>query len=482
MTLQAQVSEQSPRKADLEQIRKALKSRWIPPIPVTIFFILILIPLHFNIGSLFMTGTRVLLLVIFIPMYLRLVTGQLGRILLTDILFQVFAIWNIFTLFLNTPDQAVSFGGSVALEVLGGYLLGRTYVRTAEDFARMCLALFWTIIFTLPFAAYESQTGVALIPELIRKLPFFDSVPDFYNDVAGRRLGLERAQVIFAHPIHYGLFCSTAFALALVGFKRISPNVWRIFFAGSAITGVFFSVSSGAILPLAFQIGLIAWAWVMTSVRQRWIILGVLVTLAYVAVDMISNRSPITVFLSYATLDAHTASWRQIIFEWGMKNVWANPIFGIGMNDWERPWFMRSGSLDNYWLLTTVRYGIPAFIMVAAGFATAIVRVALSTFDADGPTWQFRRAWTITLVSLIITLATVDVWATAQAYVFFIFGSGMWLLSAPHTPVADPKKPMGALESLKHGARATPPFLPQRGGSIYSRFDPTHKRVDSRQK
>lgn len=412
----------------ITRMRDLLKESRKPPLPVILFFLLILFPIEFNLGGLFMTGPRVLILVLIVPACLRLVTGQLGRILLTDVLFFLFAIWNIFTLFRNNPGQALSFGGSVALEMFGGYMLGRAYVKNPADFARTCIVLFSIIIITLPFALYESRTGIAPIPTIISGIPFLDSVNDFYNDLAGRRLGLERSQVVFNHPIHYGLFCSTAFSLAFVGFKGILSQWARILLAFAVLLGVFFSLSSGAILPVVVQASLIFWAWAFRFVRSRWLIFGGVCVLLYIAIDSISNRTPLVVLLDYATFSSHNAYWRMMIFEWGMKNVWANPFWGIGLNDWERPWFMRSGSMDNFWLVNAVRYGILGFLLVAIGFALVYVRVMFRNLDSHDAIWSFRRAWVITLASLFLTLCTVHVWATAQAYVFFLFGAGVWLV------------------------------------------------------
>lgn len=446
----------------VRRLRELLAARRLPPLPVLLFLLFILFPIEFNLGNVFMTGPRVILLVMIIPCCIRLLTGQLGRVLPTDLLFLLFAIWNILILFIHNPDQALSFGGSVALEMFGSYMLARAYVRSPEDFARTCLALFWVIVATLPLAIYESRTGTAPIPMLISKLPFFYSVADFNNALAGVRMGLYRSQVIFSHPIHYGLFCSTAFSLAFVGFKGILGTLARIFFSLSAMLGVFFSLSSGAILPVIVQIVLIFWAWALDKVKSRWLIFGGIGAFFYVLIDSLSNRTPITVLLEYGTFSPHNAYWRIIIFEWGMKNVWTNPFLGIGMNPWERPWFMHSGSLDNFWLLNAVRYGIPGFLLLAAGFALVYLRVMFRDLDGDRVMWLFRRAWVITLTSLILTLCTVHVWATAQAYVFFLFGAGVWLMWYRPAP-----------QEAADADRAGHP--PQRR-LAYSRFSPGDKR------
>jgi O-antigen ligase len=428
------------------------------PFAVTMYFLLIALPIHFNLGPIFMTGTRAVLLVTSIPLTIRLFSGQLGRVMPTDVLLLIYSAWSIVTLFINSADYAISFGGSYVLEVYGSYLLARNYIRTPEQFRAMCRGLFVLLIFTLPFAIYETQTGRALIPTLIAKLPGIYSWADFYNFLAGRRLGLERSQVIFSHPIHYGLFCASLISLALVAFKGLMSSARCYLAALLVCVGVICSVSSGAILPMILQIGLLFWAWAFSSIRRRWIILCGIIAVCYVVVDMLSNRTPVTVFLSYAALSKETAYARINIFEWGMNNVWKNPYFGIGMNEWERPSW-KSGSMDNFWLLTTVRYGIPGFLLLGSAYLLPVWAAMRRDLGDSGPTWQFRRAWVFLQVGMILTLCTVDVWSTALSYVFFLFGAGAWLVSAQ--PDATSTR-----ETADQVA-----MLPRHPGTSYTRFN-----------
>ena len=410
------------------------------PFPVKLYFLSLALPLEFNAGTILLTGVRTILLILFIPMVIKLLLGRYGRIIWTDILFFLFCPWIIYTLHLNTPDEAFSFGGSVGIEFYGGYLLGRAYIRTPQAFAGMCKALFWVITLTLPFAIYETQTGHAPIPIFLNKIPGFFSLVDFYNEAAGMRMGLERAQVIFEHPIHYGLFCSTAFALAFTGFKGQISTQMRYLLGLIVSMGVFFSVSSGAMLPMILQFMLIFWAWALDKVPSRWIIFMALTALAYTVVAAISNRTPIQVFLSYATFSPHNAYWRVLIFEWGMKNVWMHPLYGLGLNDWVREWFMHGSSVDNFWLLNTMRYGIPGFALIALGFVLPIWNIAWHPLVEGSTIWLFRRAWMITWVGLVLTLCTVDVWAAILSYVSFLFGAGIWFLSVEQTTDTHPER------------------------------------------
>jgi hypothetical protein len=399
---------------------------------VAFYFLMIALPIQFDLGPVFMTGVRVVLIVTAIPITIRLFSGQLGRMIPTDFLLLAYVLWAVATLFVNSRSQAVSIGGAYFLEVYGSYLLARNYIRTPEQFRAMCRGLLTVLLFSLPFAIYETQTGQAPIPTFLAKLPGIFSWGDFYNALAGRRLGLERAQVIFSHPIHYGLFCASLVSISLVAYKYLIKSWRRYFLFGLVCIGVICSVSSGAILPMILQTGLIVWAWTFKRVQARWIILCSLIAICYVVVDIVAKSSPISVFLRYATLSPGTGLGRVYIFQWGMDNVWKNPFIGIGLNEWERPAW-KSASMDNFWLLATVRYGIPGFLLLISAYLAVVWMAMVRNFGDGGAIWQFRRAWVFLQVGMIVTLATVDVWDTALSYVFFLLGAGAWLVSMPES-------------------------------------------------
>lgn len=424
------------------------------PVPVVLFFLMIALPIQFDLGDIYMTGTRVVLLATTIPLSIMLFSGQFGRVIPTDVLLLIYSVWSVLTLAITSPSFAIGFGGSYILETFGAYLLARAFVRTPEQFRAMCRGLLVLLIFTIPFAIYETQTSTPLIVNLINSFPGIYSWGNYGDNEAARRLGLERAQVIFSHPIHYGLFCATLVSLVLVGYRNLIPTPQRYLLAFLVCVGVICSVSSGALVPMLIQFGLVFWSWALRDVQTRWLILSGIATFCYVAVDLGSNRTPIEVFLSYATFSSNTAFTRLYIFEWGMKNVWRNPLFGIGMNDWARPYWL-TASVDNFWLLVAMRFGIPAFLLLASAYLLLVAAVIRRKFGSSGPLFQFRRAWVFTQVGLIIALGTVDIWAIAMSYVFFLFGSGAWVATfqpdAAPVPPADDRiaGPAGAV-GLRH--------------------------------
>ena len=200
---------------------------------------------------------------------------------------------------------------------------------------------------------------------------------------------------------------------------------------------VFLSLSSGALLAMVMQLGLIAWAWMFRKTEARWAILLGLTALAYIVIDLLSNRTPLRVFMSYATFSAHNAYWRGIIFEWGIKNVFGDASegipsaiwFGIGLNEWIRPSFMRSGSMDNFWLVIAVRYGMPGFLLLAVGYLYGIWKVMRHDCGGDRILTNLRLGWVITFIGITFSLCTVHVWTNIYSFLFFLFGAGMWIVS-----------------------------------------------------
>lgn len=397
------------------------------PLLVMLYLIAVILPMSMNVGPLYMTGLRAYLLALMVPLTLMLLSGRAGRLIWTDFLFFLHIVWMSAAIAINNPNMVLQNTGAAALEFLGGYLIGRIYIRSRADFIALCRWLGFLVCLTLPLAIFETLTGIPPLIRIINMLPVIDSLPVSHTDP---RLGLERVQVFLAHPIHYGLFASSAFSLTVVALKGIISDGQRWLLGASIGLSVFLSLSSGALVPMVMQIGLIVWITLFRSIDHPWRVLVILVALTYAVVEVLSNRSAVMVFFSYAAFSNHNAYWRAIIFEWGMINVWSNPFFGLGFNEWVRPSFMHSGSMDNFWLVQAVRYGIPGFLLIALGYGIGMLRVGLRDFRKDPILAQLRRAWIFTFVGLTLTLCTVHIWSTVYSFVFFLFGAGMWFISA----------------------------------------------------
>ena len=403
---------------------------------VIIYLLMVAIPIGVSLGPLLMTGVRLVLMVMIVPLMVRMFMGHYGRILATDILFVLHIGWMVVSLIVNNPSQVIEQTGSVGMEFLGGYVVGRAYIRSRADFIALVRMLIAMVLCMAPLAVFEAVSGKALLIEMLDKLPGVRTVSVSTQDP---RFGLRRVLMGFEHAIHFGLFCSVAFSLCFVGMSGTFSTARRFVTSAIITATCLLALSSGAFLAIAMQLGLIFWAKAFEGITRRWwILLGLMVT-GYVVVDLLSNRTPIAVFMSYATFSAHTAFWRGLIFEYGIQNVWAHPIFGLGLKDWARPEWMPTGTVDNYWLLMGMRYGLPGFLTVTAGYILIVFHVMRLQVGTDEQLTMLRRAWVFTFLGLSFTLCTVHVWTSIYSFVFFLLGAGVWFITAvPESETDDP--------------------------------------------
>lgn len=442
---------------------------------VLLYLLTIVLPIGFNIGSIAMTSMRLLLMLVMLPLSFNLFSGKYGKVHLIDYLFYLHIAWASLALFVNNPDLAVQNVGSFSVEFLGGYVLARAYIRTPAAFIALIRVILLVVVVTLPLAISETLNGRAVIPNLIDKVPGLWSVSQV--DIA-KRMGLERVQSYFAHPIHFGLFCSSLLALTFVSLRGVVSNFARYVLTIAIFVGVFLSLSSGALLAAILQLFLVGWAFLLRNTPARWKILVGIFVLIYVAIDLGSNRTPLRVFMSYATFSTHNAYYRSIIFEWGMINVWANPVFGLGLNSWIRPGYMKDGSMDNFWLVMAIRYGIPGFVAIAIGYASALYLVGRRKFMPGSVLANLQFGWMVVFLGLSFTLTTVHIWTAVYSYVFFLLGAGIWM--------ADATDDSGLKEAVAESAADRRRVSYSRGaaaGPVHARdLQPSHSRSEPAEK
>ena len=394
------------------------------PFVVLLYLIFVITPVEFKLGTISLTPLRLLLLVLVIPLTGRLFSGQFGKAMAVDYLFFIHMAWATLAVAVNNPNRVVENVGSAAVEFLGGYLIARAYIRTPDQFEALIKVLMVIVFALLPFTLPESFGGRAVIPHIVESV----GLGTVKQVDIPKRMGLYRVQNVFAHPIHYGLFCSVTFSLVLLGLHERMSLMKRIAGCVAILIAVFLSLSSGALLAVILQVFLMSWAFIFRKSKHKWLLLLGMVALGYVTIDLLSNRTPSKVFMSYATFSSQTAYYRSIIFDYGMQNVWANPVFGLGLRTWFRPAYMKTGSVDNYWLVMAMKYGIPGFTLVTLGYFWGLFKVGRTNLDFSSRVWRLRLAWMITFCGLSFTMTTVHVWTAIYSFVFFFYGSGLWMI------------------------------------------------------
>jgi hypothetical protein len=416
-----------------------------------------LLPVFPEIGGMRLDPYRVFFLLSFIPFSFYVLSGRTGGVLASDLLMLFASFWMILTYVYHHGTEMLPYSVVLTSEMLGGYYAGRVLIRNARDYRIFIGYLFMSLLIMLPFAVYELFTFRAPIPEFLGK--FLPSQEKYLD--ARTAFNLSRVQVVFPHPILFGLYCSF-----------ILGNVYYIFTNGKfrkigriLIVGImsWMSLSSAAILSLAFQGTMIGWDIIM---RGKWKLLFGIVSFIYVFLSIFSNRGPVILIIEYLTLNPQTAWWRVHIWNFGSASVWNHPFFGIGLNDWVRPIWL-APTIDNFWLVLAMRYGLPFILFFLAAIAIHISRI-LRKKDLNADLSLVRTGYMVSLVGLILSLATVHIWNALGALVPFYIGAGAFLYTSNAS--ATVRDEVESSRPVARGMRATLP------ATQYTRFPKTVRR------
>ncbi len=397
------------------------------PFPVLLLVVSLIWPanLAFQAGTVSLTFYKLALVVLFFISLAELLRNPV-KLHFVDYLIALFSVSQAFVLFYHhgvfEPFVAYSYrnpvtsvgwenAGHNGLAFLVPYLTARAFVRTREQFTSFLRLTIFIVIGLSAFTWIESVTGYSILQASQR-------------GGINQRLGLDRAAGPFPHPILWGLFAASAVSFALA---RVSET-WTLLTRGLLLLlllgAVFTSLSSAAFVSVIIQLILIGWLLVTPKLAGRWLYVLAAVVVFYFYVDIFANRTPLTVFFSYATLNPFTGYYRILIWEFGMQNVLASPFLGIGFHDWVRPTWMNA-SVDSFWLVVFLRYGLVGLLPLTIAIVSIMIKVG-KVASAEGARFPIgiATAWMFVVVSLIIGGFTVHLWA--QILISFMFLLGCW--------------------------------------------------------
>ena len=424
------------------------------PPAVALLIAAFLCPTEFSVflGDLRLPPHRIALLII-TPFALMRLARQRGlKFCDFDAWFALFNVWTVgvFVQHLGQYDGLV-YGGSLALESFGAYLVARVYIRTPQDFDAAIAVLLTAIAIAALIALPETLFGQTFTHDLLK------SVTGYAHPTAVEtRLHLTRAYGTFDHPIHYGTFC--AGMLAFVWFASRNREQARNRVA-LLVGATFLGLSSGPILCLILQAAMLVWEKMTRGVASRTTM--TLATLAglYLCASMVMSRSPINLIATGLTLDSWTGFYRLQIWEHGLENVYASPWIGIGLEEWQRPWWMISSTIDALWLVIAIREGVPAVALLALGVAAmtrAVVRKGLR--GPDRAVRRIARGWIMSLIALALVACTVHFWNVLYAYFFFFVGLAGWMADPTPERQAAPVAQRLVTKGARRGGRFAYPL------------------------
>jgi hypothetical protein len=390
-------------------------SAWI----VIVFIGVLLPPVYFDMGGSRLSFSRVFLLIAIIPLLMRMLSGRAGPLLMTDYLMMMYSAWIVITYTYHYGADRIGLSGITIAEQFGAYLVGRTLIRNKTDYMIFIRSFFVALLILFPFAVFELFTGINIWTALLDPIM---SVHTKGSSAYGR-IGLERVMSGFEHPILFGIFCSLGMANFFYVFR---PHLFKALAMMALTAGMtFMSLSSAPLMAIASQLLMIFWD---VFTKGRWLLLVVLVAFAYMAIDIMSNRTPIEIILSTLTFNANSAWTRISIWDYGYAAVVANPIMGIGLEDWPRPDWL-TASVDNFWLLISMRHGVPALVLLLGVLASHLF-VILRVMYLPPTLKRYRTGYVLALLCLYFSLCTVHIWGGVSSFVFFYIGAGLWFVDS----------------------------------------------------
>ncbi len=398
------------------------------------FFVSMYLPttISFAIGSLRLTPYRFILLFFFavnlpkIFSYLKYSKDKNNA----PFYFILSGVWSVIALVINHGAEGFESGGIYLIEQCAPFFIVIAYCKGIKQLAELVNVMMLSIVFLLTISLPESITGFNWFRT------FTDAVFGGSHFHIEPRFGLDRALATFDHPILNGVVSSS-----VIGFYYFcrSPAYSMIPIIATAT-----SLSSGAIASIMAQGYLCVWEKFVKR-KRRWMLLGVLSAAIYQIADLTSNRSGMMAILSVITFSAHTAYNRYYIWIFGTENVKNNPFFGLGFHDWERPSYM-SSSMDNFWLVIMVRYGLPALLLYGGAIYLIFSRL-LKIKPKDKLSRNIKRGWLCGLFGLVISGCTVHYWNAAFIYFNFYLGIGF----VTYTILAKQARALAASEVKSHG-------------------------------
>jgi hypothetical protein len=355
--------------------------------------------------------------------------GRLNGILLPDLALFFYCIWAGIALFAAHGFAAIQSVGIFFIETMGAYLLARRFIRDAAGFSGMVFVMTMIVLVLSPFAIYEWITGSK--PILWALSTIFPTV----EATMMTRSGFWRVQGPFTHSIEFGLFCTSILAMTHLawGHNRSVASRWLL--TASVAGTALLSMSSAPLTCLIFQVMLMGYNWLLWDYRSRWKILWSIAVLGFLIVQFGSNLGAVKFFISHFTFDPQTGWYRLAIWDFGTASVLDHPLLGIGLADWERPRWMPSGSVDNFWLLTAMRYGIPSVVLLSGSCIWMTLAIARAK-SADRTIEICRLAYLICMMTFLFVGVTVHFAHAIYAWFMFALGSGAWLLDTKRPKVA----------------------------------------------
>jgi hypothetical protein len=391
---------------------------------VALFYVM-LIPeqANVNLGGAMLSPYRLLLIPTFFYLLRNALRGNF-RFVWPDLLIAIACAWITLASYMtsNSIVAAIVQGGAHIMDIALPYFVARFAIRTPRDFRK----------FLVLAAPAVGIMGVVVFLEAIMGRHIIQPMLALITGNPNRlgiefRMGLMRGAASFPHPILAGISLASFLTLYLMSGIRGWPRIAGVI---GAVGGVF-SMSSAALLGLTVGTALLFYDFLSRRVANlTWRLFLFAMSALYVAVELTSNSGFFNLLVRYASLNTVSAYNRVLIWRFGTENVARHPWFGIGYDDWDRPQWMQwqnSFSVDHFWLLQAMRFGLPTSVMLVVATIAAVAMLCIRSRYCSPGDARLLRGLAISIAVFALGAVSVALWLNAMVWFFMLLGIGVGL-------------------------------------------------------
>ena len=375
-------------------------------------------------GSLALPLYRLMIIVTSIYVMIRISTARVP-LTLADLLVGLSAVWMMISFIVYYgATEGMTRSVALVIDAFGAYLVARSCIVDVNSLRRLLIALAPGLFFVGAEMMAESLSHKLLVRPFFASI--FGGLSQFSNGVASGdlalheevRLGLLRAFGPFSHPILAGAIMTSVFPMYYMSGLRSWPRYLGLV---AAFLGLF-SVSSSAFLSIALACALIGVEWGRKFFKGvSWPLISWCIVLVLMVVQIGSKHGVVPILIRY-TIDPGTGFFRTLIWQYGWASIMAHPFFGIGYEEYARPEWMWSSSVDAHFLALGIRHGLITPFALLAGAIAAAVRLGRKAGVTRGADRRLMLGVNFALVTLLLLSMTVTYFGEANVWFMCIIG------------------------------------------------------------
>lgn len=389
------------------------QTKWV----IGLFFASLFIPGAFNLGFK-LDPYRIFLLGAAYPTLRQILRDPTIRLTWVDVIVVLGIAWRALAVLVNNKSSGAVYAVGLMADLVLGYAIGRAFIRKPSDFRFFFKCFLLLLLAFLPFAIVEFLTLQRVLLDL------FSGVLEVPRGVTtgAIRFGFMRTQLSFETFLVTGAFCVMGFANVFYIYSDKFPLNYLFALFVAFMTAL--AISTSSLLTMAVQLALMIYAFLFRRVPHKWPIFLYVMLFATGLYFVLDSFNIIEYVTNKVMFNQASGRSRSIHFVYAFQELMRNPFFGVGLNDWKRPWWTSAAS-DSFWLALFLRNGFPALILTILGYLGHCLMISLAMTRSPYED-RLRTGYVISFASAMIMFFYAVFYNSSGVFFLMFMGAGAW--------------------------------------------------------